>query len=93
MASPCKVCPGGFIAQPATTTSTSSKNAPGETLDTPETSLSAVLALHRNWLESAGAKVNDSVEVEIGPTFALYESDVAPRLEPGTTFAESTYLK
>lgn len=69
------------------------KNAPGEPRDTPETSRSAALALHRRWLESAGGKVDEDVEIEISPTFALSASDVQTKIEPGTTFTESTYLK
>ena len=68
------------------------KNAPGEQRDSPETSRAAVLALHRKWLDSAGASVADDAEVEIGPSFALNEADVKQRVGSGTTFAESKYL-
>lgn len=68
------------------------KNATGAARDTPETARAAVLALHRRWLEAAGAEPGEDVEVEIAPSFALSEADVKRRIEPGTRFAESTYL-
>lgn len=43
------------------------KNAPGAPADTAETSRRDLLAQQRRFLEAAGAKVSDSVEVEISP--------------------------
>ncbi len=43
------------------------KNAPGTGSDDPETSRRDLLAQHRRFLEKAGAKVNDGVEIEISP--------------------------
>jgi len=43
------------------------KNAPGTGTDDPETSRRDLLTQHRRFLEKAGAKVNDGVEIEISP--------------------------
>ncbi|KZV70993.1 nucleotide-diphospho-sugar transferase [Peniophora sp. CONT] len=43
------------------------KNAPGTGSDDPETSRRDLLAQHRRWIEKAGAKVEEGVEVEISP--------------------------
>jgi UDP-N-acetylglucosamine/UDP-N-acetylgalactosamine diphosphorylase len=43
------------------------KNAPGSDSDGPETSRRDLLAQHKRFLENAGAKVQDGVEIEISP--------------------------
>ncbi|KAI0033972.1 nucleotide-diphospho-sugar transferase [Vararia minispora EC-137] len=43
------------------------KNAPGTGTDDPETSRRDLLAQHRRFLEAAGARVADGVEIEISP--------------------------
>ena len=43
------------------------KNAPGTGSDDPETSRRDLLAQHRRFLEAAGAKLADSVQIEISP--------------------------
>lgn len=43
------------------------KNAPGTGTDDPETSRRDLLSQHKRFLEKAGAKVNDGVEIEISP--------------------------
>jgi len=43
------------------------KNAPGTGSDDPETSRRDLLAQHKRFLENAGAKVADGVEIEISP--------------------------
>lgn len=43
------------------------KNAPGTGSDDPDTSRRDLLAQHRRWIEKAGAKVAEDVEVEISP--------------------------
>lgn len=43
------------------------KNAPGTGSDDPEASRRDLLAQHRRFLEKAGAKVEDGVEIEISP--------------------------
>ncbi len=56
------------------------KNATGAAKDTPESVERQMVALHRRWLEAAGAKVDDAVAVEIRPGFALDAAEVAARL-------------
>ncbi len=68
------------------------KNEPGAATDSPETSRAAILALHRRWLEAAGADVAGDAEIELGPTFALNQEDVTRRIESGQGFAETAYL-
>jgi UDP-N-acetylglucosamine/UDP-N-acetylgalactosamine diphosphorylase len=60
------------------------KNAPGEPRDTPESVQAQMIALHRRWLEAAGAKVARDAVVEISPLFALDEWEVRGRIGPGT---------
>ncbi|MCH7751912.1 MAG: UDPGP type 1 family protein, partial [Planctomycetes bacterium] len=68
------------------------KNAPGAEKDTPEYVRQMMCAQHRRWLEAAGAKVADGVEIEISPLFALDAAGVAERVEPGQSFDASQYL-
>lgn len=68
------------------------KNAPGAEKDTAEYVQGMMLDMHRRWLEAAGAHIGKSVDVEIGPLYALDATEVAQRIEPGQSFDESTYL-
>jgi UDP-N-acetylglucosamine/UDP-N-acetylgalactosamine diphosphorylase len=43
------------------------KNASGTGVDDPETSKRDLLSLQKIWLEKAGAKVADGIEVEVSP--------------------------
>jgi len=43
------------------------KNAPGTGSDDPETSRKDLLSQHKRWLEAAGAKLEEGVEVEVSP--------------------------
>jgi len=43
------------------------KNAPGTGSDDPETSRNDLLSQHKRWLEAAGAKLEEGVEVEVSP--------------------------
>jgi len=43
------------------------KNAPGTGSDDPQTSRRDLIAQHKRFLEQAGAKLNDGVEIEISP--------------------------
>ncbi len=56
------------------------KNANGAAKDSPELVQRQMVALHRRWLEAAGAEVADGVDVEIRPGFALDAEQVAARL-------------
>jgi UDP-N-acetylglucosamine/UDP-N-acetylgalactosamine diphosphorylase len=60
------------------------KNASGAPRDTPESVQAQLVALHRRWLEAAGATVAHDAVVEISPLYALDEAEVRKRLAPGT---------
>jgi UDP-N-acetylglucosamine/UDP-N-acetylgalactosamine diphosphorylase len=66
------------------------KNATGD--DSPETAREALLRLHRGWLRSAGAIVDDQTAVEISPLFALDSDEVRARVQPGTHVTEPTFF-
>ena len=66
------------------------KNAEGA--DSPATARAALAALHRGWLEAAGAQVADGVTVEIPPSFALDAAGVKAKVEPGTRYDADTVL-
>jgi len=55
------------------------KNATGAPADTPETCRLALLSRTRRWLRAAGVPVDESVEVEIAPSFALDSGQLAAR--------------
>lgn len=69
------------------------KNAPEATVDTAATAQSALLRLHRDWLEAAGADVPEGVQVEIHPAWALDEKQVASKIQAGQTFHVNTFLR
>jgi UDP-N-acetylglucosamine/UDP-N-acetylgalactosamine diphosphorylase len=56
------------------------KNADGAAKDTPTLVKRAMVALHRRWLEAAGAKIAEGVDVEIRPSCALDAEEVARRI-------------
>ena len=53
------------------------KNAPGAERDSPEKVKAQMIALHRLWLERAGAHVAPGIAVEISPLFALDAEETA----------------
>lgn len=63
------------------------KNAPGTGTDDPDTSRRDLLAQHKRWLEAAGAKVSDGVEIEISP-LVTYGGEGLDALR-GKTFTKS----
>jgi len=69
------------------------KNAPGAEKDTAEYVQQMMFAQHRRWLEAAGARVTQGVNIEISPLFALDAAEVAERVEAGREFNVSEYLK
>jgi UDP-N-acetylglucosamine/UDP-N-acetylgalactosamine diphosphorylase len=69
------------------------KNAPGDKRDSPDTAREMMVALHRRWLEAAGAKVAPNVAVEIGPLFALDADDVKKKIKSGMVISKDTYLQ
>ncbi len=68
------------------------KNADGAAVDTPEHARQAIVRLHRQWLESAGARVDEGVRVEIHPSWALDEAEVQARLRDPVHFTTDTFL-
>lgn len=68
------------------------KNADGAEFDTPSTSRQALLDLHRQWLQAAGAQVDEGVRVEIHPRWALDAEQAAAKVADGTHFSVDTYL-
>jgi UDP-N-acetylglucosamine/UDP-N-acetylgalactosamine diphosphorylase len=69
------------------------KNASGAKDDTPEAVRGQVAALHREWLRSCGAEIDDSVIVEISPLFALEAEELAGKIRPGTRIPQATYFE
>jgi len=69
------------------------KNAAGAKKDTPESVRGQLIALHREWLGRAGARLAGDVAVEISPMFALDEEEVIERIQPGTAVVEPTYFR
>jgi UDP-N-acetylglucosamine/UDP-N-acetylgalactosamine diphosphorylase len=69
------------------------KNGPGAPRDTAETVQAQMIALHRRWLEQAGARVAPGIAVEISPLFALDADDAAMRLAKNADIAATTYLR
>ena len=55
------------------------KNADGAAVDTPQLAKEAIVRLHREWLAAAGARVDDSVRVEIHPSWALDEAETCEK--------------
>jgi UDP-N-acetylglucosamine/UDP-N-acetylgalactosamine diphosphorylase len=68
------------------------KNASGAATDTPDSVKAQMVALHREWLCSAGAEVGD-VPVEISPWFALDAEELRGKLRPRTKITAPTYLE
>ena len=66
------------------------KNASGAAIDTRESVQAAMIALHRQWLEAAGAKVDPGVAVEIGPLFALDAAEAEAKLPRGLHVTKPT---
>ena len=69
------------------------KNANGAAVDTPEHTQQALNAIHREWLEAAGATIADGVQVEISPSWALEAKDVADKISDGLRFEANTFLQ
>jgi UDP-N-acetylglucosamine/UDP-N-acetylgalactosamine diphosphorylase len=69
------------------------KNAPGEKRDSPDTCKAAMIALYREWLEAAGARVAAETPVEISPLFALDAAEVKAKIKLGTVIDKPTYLR
>ena len=68
------------------------KNADGAAVDTPELAKQAIVRLHRAWLEAAGARVDDSVRVEIHPSWALDEAETCEKIQGDLHITTDTFL-
>ncbi len=68
------------------------KNADGAAVDTPALSRKAQSALHRKWLEAAGAAVSDDVVVEIHPRWALNANEAKEKVAAGTKISSDTFF-
>jgi UDP-N-acetylglucosamine/UDP-N-acetylgalactosamine diphosphorylase len=69
------------------------KNAPGSAIDTAEITQQMMMALHRQWLRDAGAKVDDKVQVEISPLFAMNSRQLAAKIKTGSEITSDTYFR
>lgn len=68
------------------------KNANGAPTDTPDATQAALVALHSEWLKSAGCTIAPGVKVEIHPAWALDATEVQQRVEKPLTIASDTYF-
>lgn len=68
------------------------KNADGAAVDTPELAKQAIVRLHREWLEAAGARVDDGVRVEIHPGWALDEAATCEKIRGELHITTDTFL-
>ncbi|WP_297031260.1 UDPGP type 1 family protein [Thermogutta sp.] len=68
------------------------KNAPGAEKDAPEHVRAQMIALHRSWLQAAGAVVEDGVPVEISPLVALDAEDLRDRIPKNWRITEPIFI-
>lgn len=61
--------------------------------DSLESARAGLVALHRGWLEAAGACVREGAVVEITPGWALSAADVAARVGPDDVFEDRVVLE
>jgi hypothetical protein len=52
-----------------------------------------MVELHRQWLQSAGAKIAEHVSLEVSPVFALDADEARLKIKPGTVIDQPTYLR
>jgi UDP-N-acetylglucosamine/UDP-N-acetylgalactosamine diphosphorylase len=69
------------------------KNAPGAERDSPEKVQTQMIALHRRWLEQAGAHVAPCIAVEVGPLFALDADEAAKKVSRQTEIHSDRYFR
>ncbi len=69
------------------------KNADDQSRDTPSSVREQMMHVHRAWLRSAGARIDDDVVVEISPLYATSETELREKLAPGTAIGKSIYLR
>lgn len=68
------------------------KNAPGADRDSPERVQSQMIALHRRWLEQAGARLSPGIAVEISPLLALDVEQTGVEVRPGMRVSADKYF-
>ncbi|MCU0708249.1 MAG: UDPGP type 1 family protein [Pirellula sp.] len=68
------------------------KNAEGSATDTPTTSRQAISKLHGTWLEQAGWKVEEGVQVEIHPLWAWDAVEVRDKIQGQGVVLADTYF-
>lgn len=68
------------------------KNAEGAATDTPSATRDAIVRQHRQWLESAGMTIRDTVRVEINPRWALDADDVRQKIQKPANILVDTYF-
>jgi len=69
------------------------KNAAGELTDTAEIAQHAMIALHSQWLRSAGAEIHPGTAVEISPFFAIDAEELKNRIKPGHRIKTPTFFQ
>lgn len=68
------------------------KNADGAATDTPAATQAALIALHSEWLKSAGCTIAPGVKVEIHPAWALDVTEVQFKVNKTLTILGDTYF-
>lgn len=69
------------------------KNVPGSERDSPEKVQAQMIALHRRWLEQAGANVALGIPVEISPLFAIDADEVRKKFGQIRSVTTACYLE
>jgi UDP-N-acetylglucosamine/UDP-N-acetylgalactosamine diphosphorylase len=69
------------------------KNGEGAERDTPTTVRRQIVELHRAWLEKAGVKVGEGVNVEISPLYALDADEVSRKINEGLEVTSDRYFR
>lgn len=60
--------------------------------DSPMSAKKAMCALYKRWLEAAGAIVDNNVDVEIDPLYALDVEELSEKVKPGLRISRATYF-
>jgi UDP-N-acetylglucosamine/UDP-N-acetylgalactosamine diphosphorylase len=69
------------------------KNADGADADTPADARAAMIDRDARTLRAAGAKIEEGVNVEISPLWALDSEEAARRIQPESKIVEDTYFE